>query len=239
MDIKSDAIGSWLVIGWFTPDYRPLTEKFAANLAEHGAPFHLFARAKPAHGWDATPKPSVVLAAMDVYPDKTLVLMDVDCIVRGTIAPVAHIDGDVGIVAMGGNLYNGKKRDLRVKIWCSSRVVVFRPTAGARSFVERWQHQIASSKLKQDEHSMVWTFLSSQDVRFRYIDQAYAGIERDQSPDGIIVHESAHRPNRRRASNKGMKGFIRMIERPFRSGKSERRKQERVGIVTLPSIPAD
>jgi hypothetical protein len=176
---------------------------------------------------------------MDAHPDKTLVLMDVDCIVRGSIEPVTHIDGDVGIVTMGGNLYNGKKRDLRVKVWCSSRVVVFRPTAGARTFVERWRHQIETSKLKQGEHSMVWTFLSSQDVRFRYIDETYAGLESDQSPDGIIVHESAHRPDRRRESNKGIKGLFRMIERPFRSGKSERRKQERVGIVTLPTIPAD
>jgi hypothetical protein len=34
------------VVGWFTEDetYRPLAETFAANLTEHGAPFHLWAK---------------------------------------------------------------------------------------------------------------------------------------------------------------------------------------------------
>jgi hypothetical protein len=45
-DLVGGQIGDWLVIGWFTEDstYRPLAEALAANLGEHGAPFHLFAK---------------------------------------------------------------------------------------------------------------------------------------------------------------------------------------------------
>src|SRR5262245_16514772 len=98
-DIASPDIdeSSWLAVGWFTPDYRPLAERFAANLSEHGAPFHLFARPKIAAGWNTAQKPSVILDAMAQYPDKTLMLMDLDCVVHGDISPVVDIPGDVGI----------------------------------------------------------------------------------------------------------------------------------------------
>jgi hypothetical protein len=51
-DLVGGTVGDWLVIGWFTEDatYRPLAETFAANLAERGAPFHLFAKPAGA-GW--------------------------------------------------------------------------------------------------------------------------------------------------------------------------------------------
>ena len=67
-DLFGGSAGEWLVTGWFTEDtvYRPLAEAFAANLAEHGIPFHLFA--KPALGaWNTRRKPAVVLEAMDAY----------------------------------------------------------------------------------------------------------------------------------------------------------------------------
>src|SRR5262245_42953256 len=84
-DLKGGRVEDWLVIGWFTEDatYRPLAERFATNLAEHGAPFHLFAKPVLGKGWNTWRKPSVVLEAMDAYPGKAIVLMDVDCTVRG------------------------------------------------------------------------------------------------------------------------------------------------------------
>jgi hypothetical protein len=68
---------SWAVIGWFTPDYRPLAQSFAANLSQNSVPFHLFAREKQGHGWSTLAKPAVVLKAMERHPGKTLILMDV------------------------------------------------------------------------------------------------------------------------------------------------------------------
>ena len=108
-DLVGGQVGDWLVIGWFTEDstYRPLAEAFAANLSQHRAPFHLFA--KPSLGaWNTRRKPAVVLEAMDAYPDKTVVLMDVDCRLRGDIEPVTQIGGDVGIVVIARNV--GRRR---------------------------------------------------------------------------------------------------------------------------------
>ena len=196
-DITGGTVGDWLVIGWFTPDYRPLAEAFAANLAEHGAPFHLFAKPKLAPGWNTSRKPAVVLEALDAYPGKTVVLMDVDCIVRGDVAPVANIAGDVGITVLARNMKRRDKWQHWIAAECSSRVVVFRNTDGARAFARRWAEQIEQSNVNHDEHSMIWAFLSCPDVRFDYIDPAYSGREVSQLPDGVIVH--AERPQRAEA----------------------------------------
>src|SRR5215468_761973 len=103
-DLVGGQPGDWLAIGWFTPDYRPLAETFAAKLAEQGAPFHVFARPKVAAGWNTAQKPDVVLHAMAMYPDKTLVLMDLDCCVHGDISPMVDMPGDVGITVIARNL---------------------------------------------------------------------------------------------------------------------------------------
>lgn len=219
-DIIAEGKRDWLVIGWFTPDYRPLANKLAANLAEHGAHFHLFA--KPALGtWNTRRKPEVVLEAMDRYPGKTLVLMDVDCVVRGNITPAADILGDVGIIVIARN----QRRRRRVAHWlameCSSRVVVFRPTDKARAFAETWADTIERSDVNHDEHSMAWAYLASPSVDFEYIDQAYSGRELGQVAGAVIEHDSAH-DEQRRARRGPIRQALRAFERRFlRSGRSQ------------------
>ena len=218
-DIRGGQVGDWLVTGWFTPDYRPLAEAFAANLAEHSAPFHLFAKPQLG-GWDTSPKPAVVLEAMDLYPGKTLVLMDVDCIVRGDIAPVTQIRGDVGVTVIARNTRKGRRWSHSLLVEASSRVVVFRPTAGARAFAQAWADEIERSTIRQDENSMAWAYLSSPGVRFDYIDQAYSGREAGTVPDAVIVHNSAHDELRRPARGP-FKQALRAFERRFlRSGRT-------------------
>ena len=92
--ISPEMSRDWLVIGWFTPDYRGLAERFAGNLNRFAIPHHLFA--KPiGSGWDTSRKPSVILEAMDLYPGKTIILMDVDCIVDGDIRPVLNFQQQI------------------------------------------------------------------------------------------------------------------------------------------------
>jgi hypothetical protein len=87
------------------------------------------------------------METMDAYPGKTVVLMDVDCIIHGDIAPVTRIAGDVGIVVIAQNVRRrGKKRWAHwLAVECSSRVIVFQPTEGARAFVKTWADTIERS----------------------------------------------------------------------------------------------
>jgi hypothetical protein len=75
-DIVGKTPGDWLVIGWFTPDYRPVAEKLAASLIAHGAPFHLMAKPKLGKGWNTLRKPSVVLELQERRRTQAGVLAD-------------------------------------------------------------------------------------------------------------------------------------------------------------------
>src|SRR5262245_494065 len=223
-DITGGTVGDWLAIGWFTPDYRPLAEAFAANLAEHGAPFHLFAKPKlegASRLEQILMKPAVVLEAMARHPDKAIALMDVDCIVRGDISPLAAIPGDVGVALFGG--VPSKATDWRVWLGLSTRVMVFRPTEAARAFTEKWSGYVKSHG-GHEERCAAQAFLASLEVRFSHIDLAYSGREVYQFPDGIVVHQSAS--SALKTSERGaIRQTLRNIERRFfRRGRSSRDK---------------
>ncbi len=93
---------------------------------------------------------------MDAYPGKTIVLMDLDCVALGDIAPAAQIRGDVGIVVFARNVRRRRRWAQWLSVECSSRVVVFRPTDGARAFAQTWAETIEKSAVNHDEHSMAW-----------------------------------------------------------------------------------
>jgi hypothetical protein len=228
-DLVGGTPGDWLVIGWFTPDYRPLAKRFAANLAEHGAPHHLWARPKLAKGWNTLPKPSVALLAMDAYPGKTLVLMDVDCIVRGDISPVTDFAGDVGININAIQSTKGKTWRRPVLVAASSRVVVFRPTEQARALAQEWEGLCKTLTGKThnsgDETALMWAYLRRPDVRFSYVDRRYSGCEigRQLVADAVVCHDSAHEKQRPVAV--GIKSALKAIERRFfRTGRTKQRK---------------
>ena len=224
-DLVGGTVGDWLVTGWFTEDetYRPLAQAFAASLTEHGAPFHLFA--KPSgKGWSTRRKPSVVLEAMDAYPGKTIVLMDIDCVVHGSIVPVTQIGGDIGVVILARNMRKGSKWRHWIATEASSRILVCRPTEGARTFLRRWSEQIERSQVDHDEHAMIWSFLASPDVVFRYVPQEYSGREVGQLPGAIVEHASAHSRQKQRERSAVMEA-LRAFERRFlRSGRTAREK---------------
>jgi hypothetical protein len=235
-DIIGGRPDTYLVIGWFTPDYRPLAERFAANIAEHGTPFHLFARPKVASGWNTAQKPDVVLHAMGKYRDKTLVLMDLDCIVHGDLSPVVDVTGDVGITVIARNLpgrvdrrwREGEDRRWahRIAVECSSRVVVFRPTSGACAFALKWREQVVNSIVNHDEHSMVWAYVQSAGVSFSYIDARYSGREVGQLVDAVIEHDSEH--NKLKARDRGgLAELLKTLERRYlRTGRTRARKRQ-------------
>jgi hypothetical protein len=222
-DIKSPSVSDWLVTGWFTPDYRPLAEKLSANLAQHGAPYHLWAKPKAASGWNTWWKPSAVIEAMEAHPGKTVVLMDTDCIVRDDISPIIAFAGDVSLTMKARLMRVFPGFHKRTVIKTSSRVVVFRPTEGARAFAEEWQRLVKSASYGGDEPSMLWAFLNRQDVAYHNLDPRYAGDEAGNTvTDAVIYHYGAH--GRRNGSV--VKNALKQIERRyFRTGRSQMSKR--------------
>jgi len=214
-DIRSSApVGDWLVVGWFTPDYRPLAEKFAANLETYQAPFHLFFKSKSEKGWNTWRKPSVVLQAMAAYPDKTIVLMDVDCILKGDMVPLTQIGGDVGIRVNARRARLLWPMHKRVVLKATSQVAVFHPTAAAKRFALEWERQCAQTHYSGDEAAMLQAFLTVQSVAFTQIGKP-----------AMVSHESAHAVRKPMTMKQRMKA----IERRFRTGRTQAAKEAGLG----------
>lgn len=184
----------FVVVGFFTPDYEPAAQAFAKNLIEHRISHHLYARQKAEGDWfsQTRQKPGVLVAARKDYPEDILVLMDVDCRVRGDISDILHSPGDVALrtkrTAVGS----------RYALKPCTRVMVLRPTAGSTAFVGAWQAACQSSLPGSAEAVLM---LSMSDTPESYsigtMSLRYAGMELHDAPaDALIVHDSIRDPTR-------------------------------------------
>jgi hypothetical protein len=192
-----DIIGSapsrgWVVCGWFTPDYRPMAEALAQQLAVHGAPHHILAAEKTG-SWarQILRKPNMVQRAMREHPNDVIVFMDVDCEVRGPLDDVSKTAADLTCSLFVKRRRGRQRNDL------SSRVIVVRPTPGAHQLVNHWiqQCQEANSIAPEygDECALMVALSRCTTASWSAIDPRFAGRELPQAPAGaVIVHDSAH-----------------------------------------------
>lgn len=190
-DIVSAATGkSWLVVGWFTPDYRHWAERLARSLDAFGAPYHLLAKDGDPKGWMANTrrKPLVAEEAMQRFPDRTIVLTDVDAEAMADIAPMVDITADVSAF-----LKAKLSRKARCEIQLSSRVIVLRPTPAARKFIADWRAECARCAAEvADEAALGLVLARSEGLAFAPLPERYAARERDVAPpDAALVHDSA------------------------------------------------
>jgi hypothetical protein len=223
MDLASGNAGDWLVIGWFTPDYRTIAARFADNLRERGAPYHLFAQpVMPDGAWSTLRKPAVVLQAMAAYPDKTLILMDVDCVVTGDLAPLAAMPGPVGLSVKMRERPRTRRWQREISVSVGSRVAVFKAAAlVARDFATEWQHQCERSDHPGgDETALTWAYLLRPDIEFSHIDGRYVGRElgaRCDDPQVAVWHDSVHD---KKGLGRRLQLAAKRVERIFRAGRT-------------------
>lgn len=181
---------SWLVVGWFTPDYRHWAERLARSLDKHNAPYHLFAKDGSPQGWMANTrrKPMIAIEAIGRFPDKTIVLTDVDAEATGDIAPMVETQADVSAYLKAKLTRNG-----RVELQLSSRVIVIRPTPPARQFISDWEAECGRVEGHvADEAALALVLARSGKLAFQPLDVRYAARERDVAPaDAALVHDSA------------------------------------------------
>lgn len=195
-DIAVTSTVDWLVIGWFTPDYRHLAERLARQLRALGTPHHFYA--VPAA--DGTlrqitrQKPQILLRAMGEHPGKTLVLVDVDSHVLGDISTLLPIRADVAhwMKSRAENQYRSQRGRLRFHV--ADRVLVFAPTAEARRFAEMWLEDCGREDIPPkggSEWARSHTVGRAYGVTFQALPLRYAGLEIGKAgADAVIVHES-------------------------------------------------
>lgn len=202
-DIRGGVPGSYVVTGFFTPNYRPLAERFASNLATFDIPHHLYAiDQKDWHGATLV-KPACVAWARRDYVDATVISMDVDCRVRGPIVAASMIEADAGIN------FSGRIRERRPALYPSTRITVWRSTVKAAKLLAKWSELCNSSKVRNDEVLLMQAIISTPGVAIESLPWTYRGQEAsDASEDTVIVHESAHA---KVTSKKHLKKALRQI----------------------------
>ena len=200
-DIVSDVMASDLVVcGFFTPDYRQLAAALADDLAPYHA-FHLFAVSKDNDSWVSVVqrKPKIVLQAMELYPKTTIVLLDVDCSVRGPIDAMTDVPGDVSAYVKLKQIRRLLSPREQTLVHVSSRSMVFKPNERARKFLSDWDTEIRTAKYHQGgcERALRMTLFRATYLAFSPMDERYSGREITVASDeDVIVHDSASRGKR-------------------------------------------
>jgi hypothetical protein len=198
--VKIDEAGQppYVVTGFFTPNYRPLAETLAKDLEETGNPHHLVARDKGTATWRNVVhwKPEIVLEVMDRYPESSIILLDVDCSVRGPLAPMLEFTGDLSArskLRLTNHVWPFRQKTV---LHISSRSMVFRPNTRVRKFLADWRDELRTASYYQGgcEMAMRFVIMRSTGLAFCPMDPRYSGLEVDQATeDAIVVHSSESR----------------------------------------------
>ena len=194
-DFIGAAMGpDWLVVGWFTPSYRHWAENLAASLDKVQAPYHLLACQNSSRHWEGETmrKPAIVRSFQERYPSKTLILLDADCTVLRCLTPlVESVRGDVAAYVRAKHHGRGKDR-ARIKVM--SGTMVFRPTAGAASFVDAWQSAISEcDSTDVDQTALMIALGRARRFTFEPLDEEWCALDAGSHPDPAIVQDNASR----------------------------------------------
>lgn len=189
-----------IIVGFYTPNYEALATKFAKHIQTVGLAHRLYAVDNTPAWLHATLlKPGIVLRAMDDYPDRVIVLMDIDCILSGDITQmVMDIRADTGIYISAWSEHRAYPLTM-----ASSRMIVFRPTPGARRLAEAWDAECTSGRARNDEASLMHAISKTMGFTIETIPLvAEVGSDTVEPKSSLVAHVSAHtnvygRPKRR------------------------------------------
>jgi len=187
-----------VAVGFFTPNYRPLAETLAKDLADTQNPYHLIAREKGAATWRNVVhwKPEIVLQAMDLYPRSSILFLDVDCSVRGSLLPTLDFTGDISArpkLRLTHHVWPFRQKTV---LQISSRSMVFKPNERVRKFLADWRDELRTAPYYQGgcEMALRFVIMRSTGLAFCPMDPKYAGLETDKAPaDAVVVHSSHSR----------------------------------------------
>ncbi len=185
---------SWIVCGWYTPDYTPWADALEANLTALGVPHEIVRAEKRGGGWEANTlaKPEHVRDAITRHPGKTVIFLDVDCIVTGTAADLDRlqdIGGDIGLFIRTRVRKNGS-----AKFVPRSGTLVLRPTPAAALFVDAWVIEAERApRYAVDQDALLVALGRVPHLSITTLPVAACATEGDKVAEPIILHESASR----------------------------------------------
>lgn len=183
---------SWIVCGFFTPDYRHWADELIASLDAVDAPHDLVMTEKRDGGWEANTmaKAGQVLAAMDRHPNEVVIFLDVDCQVHGDLSPLASLRGDIGLYMPVKRKSDGTMTAVRFKP--HSGTLVVRPTPQARQFVEAWAMLSREARRTDvDQTTLALAMNQACGVAIELLHPKWCATPGYTEPDAVIRHDEA------------------------------------------------
>lgn len=180
-----------IVAGWYTEDYAHWLPRLRASLDKFGHEHDFVEVHKAAGGWERNTmrKPAQILAAMDRHPNRTIVFLDVDCEVLDPLDGLAGISADVAMHFRCRYMRDGTPR-----LNARSGTMVFRPTAGARSLVERWALlSLNAPRGAVDQRTLPMAIATTPGASVAVLDVRHCAVPNDRVSDPVILHDSASR----------------------------------------------
>ena len=170
-------MSDWIVCGWYTPDYEHWFRRLEGTLIKHGAPYDFRAVPKIDGGWERNTcrKAGFALDALDHHPGKTVIFLDVDCVVNGDLETLAAMPCDVAL----NFAVLRKKR--RINLVPLTGHMIINPTPKARALIEAWA--AVSEFGLQDQETLALAMGKEDGVDGVHIARIIAG--------GIVDHDSA------------------------------------------------
>ena len=184
-DIIGGTNDSYVVVGFFTPNYRPLAARLADDLSKFGIPHHFYATTDAEWHAAILLKPAYITRARAEYPGKTIVSMDVDCSIKEPIASGLAISADVGLA------FN-EVRERTARLYPTSRVTVWSPTIGATNLLDKWSELCRRAEVKNDEILLMVAIARTVGSSLQALPETHRGLEWTKAPaNSAIVHDSA------------------------------------------------
>lgn len=182
-------MSSYVVCGWYTPDYAEWASDLKRSLLRHGQPFDLVSvESKAGESWEATTlrKAREVLKALDRHAGKTIIFIDVDCQVAGDLAPLTELRGDVAFY-----FHPRRRRSGHTKAHIRSGTIVLKPTTEARRFVERWAEISDRPEYGDVDQDALLLAINTPGVLFEQLDVKWCFTKADKCNGPVIIHGSA------------------------------------------------
>lgn len=199
-----------VVCGWYTPNYADWAQKIIANLSSLGLPHDFVCVAPESAYWQTVTlmKAQQALNAMGRHPDKTVVLLDVDCQVLSAEAILAMEDlpGDVGFY-----LRTKFRRAGKVRFGARSGTMFFKPTSGALAFVRKWVELSGQAPPYSVDQDSLAVAIGKTPTLLHFLDVRYCAVAGDRVENPYVLHANAAATSVTRSAGKWRRALYRNI----------------------------
>jgi len=186
---RLDGKQSYIVCAFYTPNYLPQITQLKLSLEEQGLS-HFLKRYERAQTWEATTriKPVFVDHCLAKFPDKDILYLDADAVVR---KPLTFLDG---ITTDIGMLLHPHQRKGRWHLRLSAGTLFLRNTEGGRRFARLWKEAEAKAgPLTVDEDMIYMALRGFEGITLTLLPYSYYKIFDARGPDPVIEHFQASR----------------------------------------------